>query len=198
LIIADIEMPEMDGLKAVNLILDEGLNPYIIFLTGHSEFALEAFELSAVDYIIKPVRAQRLRKAFEKLETFKKKQEKRLTEIKSILNSPEKIFIKTGTDLVFINTDSIVMVEHQGNKSVIFCRDIEYSTSEGLHSLEGKLAFPEFYRSHKGYIINLKYVSQIKKLGNRNFEVSFQHISAKALISRSKAQDIFRLLGITE
>ncbi|KNZ68450.1 LytTR family two component transcriptional regulator [Thermincola ferriacetica] len=197
-IIVDVEMPELNGIEAVNIILDEGLYPYIIFLTGHSEFALQAFELNAIDYITKPVRIPRLQKAFDKIDAFQKKQEKKLAEIKSILTSREKIFIKTGSNIIFIDVDSIIMVEHKGNKSVIFCKDAEYCTAETLNSLEEKLNFPEFFRSHKGYIINLKYVSQIKPLGNRSYEISFQGINSKALISRSKAQNIFSMLNIRD
>ncbi|MCL4365605.1 LytTR family DNA-binding domain-containing protein, partial [Patescibacteria group bacterium] len=187
LIFVDVEMPTLNGLEAVNILLDEGLCPYIIFLTGHSDFALEAFELNAIDYITKPVRIPRLKKAFDKIDIFKKKQEKKLADIKNILTSRERIFIKTGSDITFIDVDSIVLIEYKDNKSFIYCKDIEYNTTEPLNSLEEKLNFPEFFRSHKGFIINLNYISQIKPLGNRNYEVSFLQTHIKALISRFRA-----------
>lgn len=198
LIFVDIEMPEMDGLKSVNMILDEGFSPYVVFLTGHAEFALDAFDLNAIDYITKPVRMPRLQKVFDKIKTFQEKEEKHLSEIKNILASRERIFIKTGLDLTFIDTDSIIMVEHQVNKSVIFCKESKHTTSESLNSLEKKLNFPEFFRTHKSYIVNLKHISQIKPLGNRSYEILFQNVPLKALISRSKVQNIFSLLNIND
>ena len=192
----DIEMPEVDGFNAVNSILDEGYNPYIIFLTGHDEFALEAFDLCAIDYIVKPVRLPRILKSFDKIRSFHKKQEQQFAEIKNILTSRDKIFIKTGSEITFIEVDSIIMLERESTKTIIYCKDTKFVTPDSLNSLEEKLCFPEFFRSHKSYIVNLKYISQLKSLGNRSYEILFQQAPFSALISRSKVDSIFSLLNI--
>ncbi|MDA8211172.1 MAG: LytTR family DNA-binding domain-containing protein [Clostridia bacterium] len=196
LLLVDIEMPEVDGMKAVNAILDEGYNPYIVFLTGYNEFALDAFDLCAVDYIVKPVRFDRLKKTFEKINSFQKRQEEKPSEIKGVLTAKDKIFIKTGTALTFIDVDSIVMIEREKNKTVIYCKDNRYETYDTLNSLEEKLKFPEFFRSHRSFIVNLRYITQITPIGNRTYEVLFQQTSNSALLSRAKADKIFSLLNV--
>jgi DNA-binding LytR/AlgR family response regulator len=196
LLLVDIEMPEVDGMKAVNAILDEGYSPYIVFLTGYNEFALDAFDLCAVDYIIKPIRFDRLKKTLEKINSFQKRQEEKLSEIKGILVSKSKIFIKIGPSLTFIDIEAIVMIERKNNKTVIYCKDNKYETYASLNSLEEKLKLPEFFRSHKSFIVNLKYITQINPIGNRPYEVLFQQASYSALISRAKVDTIFSLLNI--
>lgn len=197
LLLVDIEMPEVDGMKAVNAILDEGYSPYIVFLTGYNEFALDAFDLCAVDYIIKPIRFDRLKKTLEKITSFQKRQEEKLSKIKDILVSKSKIFIKTGPSLTFIDIDAIVMIERKNNQTVIYCKDNKYETYDSLTSLEEKLKLPEFFRSHKSFIVNLKHITQINPIGNRTYEVLFQQASYSALISRAKVDTIFSLLSIS-
>lgn len=196
ILFVDIQMPEIDGLKAVNTIINDGYNPYVIFLTGYEEYALDAFDLCAVDYIMKPVTASRLKKAFDKIYSFYKRKELHLLEIKDILTYQKKIFIKTGSEITFIDVDSIIMVERQINKSIIYTKNSKYTTPDTLNSLEERLSSPEFFRSHKSFIVNLKYISRIKPIGNRTYEIVFQQIPNSALISRSKANTIFSLLNI--
>lgn len=195
-LLVDIEMPEMDGLNAVKSILDQDYNPYIIFLTGFDNFALNAFDLSAMDYIVKPLRFPRLKKAFDKIAKMKEKSALQLEEIKNTFTAREKIFIKSGSFVTFIDVDSIVMVERKNNKSIIYCKDTKYETAETLNALEKKLNFTHFFRSHKGFIVNLKYIKQIKAMANRTYEIIFHKSSLSALISRGKAEKFFFLLNV--
>ncbi|WP_066635351.1 LytR/AlgR family response regulator transcription factor [Desulfolucanica intricata] len=196
ILFVDIEMPEIDGRTAVSRVIELGHNPYIIFLTGHNEFALDAFELSAIDYIVKPVRMSRLLKTFKKIYDLQEKSQQQMAEIKNILTSRDKIFIKTGSSVTFIDVDSIIMIERKNNKSIILTQDNKYETTENLMSLKNKLDFPQFFQSHKSFIVNLKHISQINPIGNRAYEIRFQQSPNTALISRLNAKTIFSLLNI--
>lgn len=195
-LLVDIGMPEVDGLNAVKYILDQGYEPYIIFLTGFDYFALNAFDLAALDYIVKPIRLSRLIKAFDKIAKLEEKAMYKFQGTKHLLTSRDKIFIKSGLSIILIDVDSIIMVEYKNKKSIIYCKDIKYETTETLKTLEKKLNFPQFFRSHTSFIVNIKYISQINSIGDRTYEIVFNQSFPSALISRANVAKVFSLLNI--
>ena len=98
--------------------------------------------------------------------------------------------------LIFIDIDSIVMLERQQNKTIIYCTAEKYISSESLQSLKEKLISPDFYHSHKSFIINTKYINQIYPIGNRTYEVLFSQSNNSALVSRSKINNLYSLLNV--
>jgi len=196
-LLVDIEMPGMNGLAAVEAILKQDYDPYIIFLTGYDDFALDAFDLSAVDYIVKPVRLPRLQKAFEKISKLKAESMLQLEEIKNALTAAAKICIKSEQSFIFLDIDSVIMAERKKKETIIYCKDTRYETIEPLNNLEEKLKFPQFFRTHKSFIVNIKHVHKIIPLGNRTYEIKFHDLSNSALISRAKAKELFSLLNIS-
>lgn len=152
----DIEMPELSGLDLLRTLQNP---PKTILITSRSEFALEAFDLDVVDYIVKPPEYPRFLKAISKAIT--------LIEKKMLLEEvpqEQAIFVKSNGKLLRLETDSIDYLEAMSDYVVIHTEDkrshIVYAT---LKEFEAKMkAFKNFYRIHRSYIIHLQKIKSIE------------------------------------
>jgi len=190
----DIEMPEMDGMTAVKKLLGKNEDLMIIFVTGHSDFAVEAFEVSSFDYILKPFKADRVEKALDKIRSSMKERELDLQKLYTIFKASEKLYVKCGYELHFIESDSVYYIEKERKKTIIHTTKGRYETHETIMDLEKRLNPMDFFRSHKCYLINLKKVERIIPWGDNSYLVKFFNSNNDALISRSKVKMLYELL----
>ncbi len=170
-IFLDIEMPGHSGLELLDFFNEDEINFSIIFTTAYNEYALQAFKLSAVDYLLKPINPSLLESAVNRLEKNLQKQENYQV-LKNNLNSDSltKISIPTGNNLIFIEIAKIDYIKGNGSYSEFFCENkIKYLASKNLKNFENILCeIPTFFRVHKSYIVNLsKVVSYTKTDGGR-------------------------------
>ncbi len=182
----DVQMPNYAGYEIANF-FDE-MNFDIIFVTAFDEYAIKAFELSAIDYLVKPIDRNRLIEAIEKLQNKLEKQ-KKIKDYQLLLNSIKKkefkqiILPELGNRRV-LALDSIIAIEADGSYSKIYTTDNKpVTTSKNLKYFENLL--PEdttFFRSHRTWIINLKYVEVVNK-SSLNIELT-QNITAKIARTR--------------
>jgi DNA-binding LytR/AlgR family response regulator len=163
LIFLDINMPDLTGIQFLKALENK---PLIIFSTAYSEYAVESYEYKAVDYLLKPIEFERFLKATMRAkEQFEIKQKSKnvwnLTE--KINNSPDSIFIKSGTEIhkVFIN--NIIYIEGTGNYITIICIDKKIMTLISMSKMLNMLPEKQFYRVHKSYIISMNYVGKIER-----------------------------------
>jgi two-component system LytT family response regulator len=154
LIFLDIEMPGKDGLSVAK---ELGFNgPKIIFVTGYDEYALKAFESNSVDYLVKPIKKERLADTVAKL----------------TLPSIKKIPLKIGNDLFFIDEAEIKYIISDNGYSKVVTKEKEFLTSDSLETFESHLSSNLFMRIHRGIIVNLNKINSLKRLGDRNYQVS--------------------------
>jgi DNA-binding LytR/AlgR family response regulator len=151
LIFLDIEMPEMTGIEFLNTITQK---PQIVIVSSREEYALEAFEYSVTDYLLKPVTYARFFKAANKaLENFDKAQS---------LNANDEIFIKKGNSLVKIKYSDILWVEALENYVVINSLTDKYTIHFTMKAIENQLPATFFKRVHRSFIVNIKAISSIE------------------------------------
>lgn len=190
LALLDVELPDMKGTELAEEL--KKINPelFIIFITGHREYSLDAYRVYARDYILKPIDKERLKNTIrlikQAVETREKAREARL---------PTKISISVRNERVLINPDSIYYVEKFGRRTIIHCAMDEFTTSETLNELQQRLG-PGFFRSHKSYLIN---IAQLERLidvpGSSTYEVTFpDYVKGRAWVSRDRVRDLNRLL----
>ncbi|MFN3315982.1 MAG: LytR/AlgR family response regulator transcription factor [Raineya sp.] len=156
ILLLDIDMPEMSGLDLLKILSNP---PQTILITSKTEFALEAFELDAIDYIVKPPEYPRLLKALNKAITFIEKRQNTDTQIQE-----DSIFIKTAGKLLRIEVDNIEYFEAMSDYVIIHTEDkrshIVYST---MKDFENKmLIFKRFYRIHRSYLVHLQKIKSIE------------------------------------
>ncbi|MFT4683826.1 MAG: two-component system LytT family response regulator [Saprospiraceae bacterium] len=169
IVFLDIEMPEHSGLEILNFIEKDVLNFEIIFTTAYSEYAIQAFQLSAIDYLLKPIRPSQVKEAVDKaIQLIGKSQiNSRLEELKNSLTSSNfnKIGLPVSDGIKFVCFEDIIMMEADGMYTKISTKtENEILISKPLKHFVGLLKnIPAFYKPHRSFLINLKYITQYVK-----------------------------------
>jgi len=167
IVFLDIQMPKLTGLELVELIEDM---PLIIFTTAYDEYAIKAFELNAIDYLLKPYSPERLSKAVEKAITkFKNNNAKhtdykQISESKAELSNEElnRIVVKTGTKIKIIPIEEITYLEAQDDYVMIYTNDGRYLKQATMKYFEASLNSEIFTRIHRSYIVKIDQIKQIE------------------------------------
>jgi len=182
-VLLDQQMPELDGLAVVRS-LRGARTPLIIFVTAYEAHALEAFEVGAVDYLLKPVRRERLEKAIEKA--------RRQLKSAPAIEGPKKIVGRRGTDLYLLDPAEIVAFQAEGELVHIITTSQRYLSDHSLKALEEKLERPRFRRVHRGTLINTDHLRKISPLSSRRWLLKmsngFEAVVSKRLASAIREQ----------
>lgn len=166
IVFLDIEMPGYNGFQLLEF-FDE-INFEIVFVTAYSEFALKAFQVSAVDYLLKPVQIDQLIKAVEKAEKIRGNSliKERLDTLKTNLQEQKikKIVVPVSDGSLFIDVSDITHLKAEGSYVNIFLRDgNKILVSKNIKDYENQLTTAEgFFRTHRSYLVNTKYITAIK------------------------------------
>lgn len=172
LIFLDIEMPEHSGLEILDFIDKEHYNFEIIFVTAYSEHAVKAFQLSAVDYLLKPARPTQVKEAVQKAihQLGKSQISLKLEELKKSLSASKfkKIGLPYSDGIKFVNFDEIIMLEADGMYTNVSMQNSEaILVSKPLRFFNDLLSnVSNFYKPHRSFLINLMYIREyVKKDG---------------------------------
>ncbi|MBU2916012.1 MULTISPECIES: LytR/AlgR family response regulator transcription factor [Reichenbachiella] len=168
LVFLDIEMPGNSGLEILDFIDREDYHFEIIFTTAYSEYAIQAIQLTAVDYLLKPISASKVKNAVERALTFlgKSKINQRLDELKEVFKSQtfKKIGLPVNDGVEFVAFDDIIMLEADGMYTKVFTADGEMLISKPLkHFVELLQNVKVFYRPHRSYLVNLMFIKKYVK-----------------------------------
>ena len=169
LVFLDIEMPEHSGLEIFDFIDKAHRNFEIVFTTAYSEYAIKAFQLSAVDYLLKPLRADKLIEAVDKalINIGKSQINIKLEELRKSLTSSNfnKIGLPVADGIKFINFNEIILLKADGMYTKVSLQNkTEILISKPLkHFVDLLSNIPEFYKPHRSYLINLKYIQEYSK-----------------------------------
>lgn len=186
--LVDINMPGISGIDAIKMCSELSPSLQVIFTTGFNEFAVEAFNLSAVDYLVKPIERTRLVLAIERA----MKSLNQLNSISSKKSMNKKISIRSQNTFVYLVVDDILFIEVEARKSVVHTLQNRFETTDSLLEFEEKL--PEyFFRTHRSYLVNLRKISRIESSGE-TFLAYFANYKKCAHISKLKIQEVQTLL----
>jgi two-component system LytT family response regulator len=187
LLFLDINMPEMNGFEMIKHLEEI---PQVIFVTAYDEFALKAFEVNALDYLLKPVDPKRLQEAIKKLsnseEDFNSPSDVFLASKDRALTLEDKVFIKDGEKCWFIELRKIRMLESDGNYVKVYFDTSRPLLLRSLNSFEERLDARFFFRANRKFIINLQWVSSIENWFNGGLRVELME-GEKVEISRRQA-----------
>ncbi|NUT71715.1 LytTR family DNA-binding domain-containing protein [Pseudarthrobacter sp. C4D7] len=147
----DIHMPAVSGLEIAAAIARSSNPPSVVFVTADEDHALAAFELAAVDYLLKPVRTERLARSVG-----------RICELRDGGAAPEMITVDQGGTTRMIRRDDVTYVQAQGDYARLHTADASYLIRVPLADLEQQWADAGFIRTHRSYLVALKHVSSMK------------------------------------
>ena len=149
LILMDIQMERMDGMRAAELIRGRDSLVVIIFITNRSDYAIRGYQVDALDYVLKPVNylsfSQKMHRAVERIEH----------------RAEHRISINTKNGLLRIDASRIFYVESQGHLAIWHTELGDFEVRERMQDIEKKLVPYDFFRSNKGYLVNLRHVDGI-------------------------------------
>ncbi len=157
LMFLDINMPEKNGFELLEEIEE---TPDVIFVTAYDEFAVKAFEVNALDYLLKPVDPNRLEQTIEKYTIIKEKSDRIYKEGNLTLES--QIFIKDGQKCWFVELKSIRYFESEGNYIRVYFENHKPLILKSLNKLEEKIDHKYFFRANRKHIINLKWIEKVE------------------------------------
>lgn len=188
LIFLDINMPGMTGFEMLKHLSEI---PHVIFVTAYDEYALKAFEVNALDYILKPVDTNRLNEAIEKLkqnddQEFESDTKNKLTRSERRLSINDKIFIKDGEKCYFVKLGDVRMLESDGNYVKVHFGTSRPLILRSLNSFEEKLDQEYFFRANRKFIINLDWIEKVENWFNGGLQVELK-TGEKVEISRRQA-----------
>ncbi|WP_299211747.1 LytTR family DNA-binding domain-containing protein [uncultured Aquimarina sp.] len=192
LVFLDIQMPGMTGFDVLTHIEEI---PQIIFSTAYDKYALQAFEVHAIDYLLKPYTRERFKIAVERLTDHSKESAIRpLTE--SLLmdrnNYPERILVQSQNKLITIAVEEIIRVEAYGDYSKLITIEGTYLSNFGISVLEEKLDPSVFIRVHRSSIINLNKVKELNKY-TKSYDI-VMHNQDVVRVSRGYMDNIKKLM----
>lgn len=194
IVFLDIEMPGYSGLEIMNFFSEDEVDFSIIFTTSYNEYAIQAFKLSAIDYLLKPIEPADLNQA---VELFKKQSFK--TNLDSLRinlgeNKIKKIPINTTNSVIYIELDSVLYMKAEGSYTNIFLLDgTTILASKGLKHFEDLVTGEKnFMRTHKSFIVNVNYVNEFLKSGGYFLKINEHEIS----ISNDKVQAFQELMKL--
>ncbi|WP_417874131.1 LytR/AlgR family response regulator transcription factor [Xanthomarina gelatinilytica] len=154
LIFLDIQMPEKTGFDLLNELT---IVPEIVFTTAYTEYATKAFDVNALDYLVKPIREERFLKSIKKVkEELSKTQPKRIT-----FSIQHKIFIKDGIKCHFIPLSDIRYIESLENYARFHFNGNRAMLKQSLNTIEKKLDATVFFRINRSQIINTQYIKDV-------------------------------------
>ena len=200
----DIQMPKVTGLElASEIISGKSANlPYIIFVTAYDEYAVKAFELNAVDYLLKPVVPERLdstvdriRKQIKSAAPYSRRVEESINRI-SERKQCETVTVYSDGRFYPLKLNSIIMVSAGEKYSLLHTESGTYEYRKIISEVEALLPSEKFFRSHRSYIINLDYIETIDFDMNNRFTVSLKGREKHIPVSRSRTRDFKEIMKI--
>jgi DNA-binding LytR/AlgR family response regulator len=174
----DLHMPGLDGLSTVRSLRGDAA-PAMVFVTAHHEHALTAFDSGVVDYLLKPVRKERLGAAIGKVRRFLAQPARA---------APRKFTAHSGRDYIMIEASHVVAFQAQGEEVFLISGQRKLRTSYTLKALTKDLPSPPFTRIHRQTILNTDHISRVSPLSSRRWLLTMSNGSEFIVSKRMGAQ----------
>jgi two-component system LytT family response regulator len=158
LLLLDIRMPGKSGFNLLEMLPQV---PEVVFVTAYDQYAVKAFEADALDYVVKPVRAERFSKVIEKVRAKLNK-----------IAASQQFFVKDGNKCYFIRLDEICLIESMENYARLYFRDTVTYLKRSLNQLETELDPSMFFRINRSQIINTAFIKHIEQAGNGRLNIT--------------------------
>jgi DNA-binding LytR/AlgR family response regulator len=201
----DIQMPEVGGLAAAKEMIGLEKSPYLVFATAFDCHALEAFALEAVDYLLKPFSPERVDSTVERLRKLLVKPQLTLDVLTDALGSLQtqtggclkRIAVADEDQTLFVDPEQIVYIFREDREVWICMTEGRYRCNYSLHELEEKLKRFSYFRPHRGYLVNLQYVTAITPWFNGAYQLIMKDRAKSVIpVSRSQVKALYDALSL--
>lgn len=191
-IFLDINIPSIDGVMLAKNISKFSKKPYIVFMTAYKEYAVDAFELEAFDYILKPYDESRIKSMLKKLE---------MDYNEKIQGSPknsmvDKINLWKNDKIIVVNIDDICYCEAKERITVVFTKDEEYFVNSSISEFYNTLPKSKFFKCHRSFVVNITKIREIIPWFNSTYNLKLDGIEFQVPVSRSKVKEFKQIMNI--
>ncbi len=207
LILLDIQMPGMTGLEMARQLMGMPIFPQIIFITAYDQFALEAFDVNALDYLLKPVETERLQRAMSRVRNklMDRNSPGALEQaIQSLLKSSDreqknrfrKITVYRDGHFIPLDFDDIVMLAADDKQALIYTEKHCYTYRKCLGELESLVQDPSLFKCHRSFTVNLNYLESVEQWFNSSLRIKLKGVEELIPVSRSHAGELKNILNM--
>ncbi|MDO8886249.1 LytTR family transcriptional regulator DNA-binding domain-containing protein [Candidatus Oleimmundimicrobium sp.] len=196
-VFVDIQMQGLTGLQLAEITKELSLPPAVVFVTAYGEYAVKAFELNALDYLVKPFEEKRLVQTIEKVSRYKASLEglEHKKKIKSGKAELDLLPVQENDKTILISIDNIVYIHAQNERIFVHATGGVYSTSFNLKELESRFSNRGFFRTHRSYLVNIYKAKEIIPMFHGSFILRLSG-EIKVPVSRRKASELKSILGM--
>ena len=203
----DVQMPGLDGIGVVRKLLDrKGRLPFFIFATAYDHYAVQAFEVNAIDYLLKPIAKTRLEKAIAKVRRELDSSEPAVQKLDRLVQLVEerpapqrtKLLVKSGGRLVLINSDDIIYASIEDGVITIVTRDMEgESNFRTVEELQGNLDPNAFWRAHRSFLVNVNHIREVVPWFKSSYQIKMDDRKQTEIpVSRAQTKRLRELLNL--
>lgn len=178
-IFMDISMPQMSGLELANTILALEPKTFIVFQTAYSEYAIEAFKIGGIDYLLKPVEADEVKRVCEKIKVFKQNSD----------SSDGKLLGKRGNKIYLIKLEDIYFIKADLDEVIIRIKDADVYVKRKIGDLQKLLDVKKFFRIHRSIIVNVDKIKSMESVEQSKLTISFEDIDSVVTSSKDGAKE---------
>jgi two-component system, LytTR family, response regulator len=197
LVLLDVQLPDGTGFDVVRQVGPPQM-PAVVFVTAYDKYAIQAFDVNAVDYLLKPFDESRLRASVERARGRLSRPSALIRQLEGLLQAHEtpwaqRLVVRSGERFDFVQTDAIDWVESANNYTVLHCRGKDYVFGENLASVERRLDPGKFSRVHRCHIVNVSRIVTASAIAGGVFELELRG-GARVRTGRQYSDGIRKLL----
>ena len=207
LVFLDVQMPGLDGFGVIKKLLEKKVRlPYFVFATAYDQYAVQAFEVNAVDYLLKPVARGRLDKALARVRSMMEAAEAAHEKLDRLVQMMEerpvaqksKLVVKSGGRLFLVDSDDVIYASIQDGVISIVTRDMEgQSNFRTVEELQGSLNPKTFWRVHRSYLVNVNRIKEVVPWFKSSYQLRMQdRKQTEVPVSRAQTKRLRELFNL--
>jgi DNA-binding LytR/AlgR family response regulator len=202
LVFLDLQMPGLGGFDVIRMLPSGGPIPLLIIVTAFDQYAIQAFEAGAIDYLLKPIGQERLAQAVEravKLRAHPGAAAQRLANIQEVVGSPlarpvRKIVARNGAEYLILNTEEVLAFQAEGDLVWIITAKKRYLATQSLKVIQEKLQNTSFRRIHRKALVNIDHVRKMSTLSSQRWLITLSN-GQEFIVSKRQAQNVRQILS---
>ena len=176
----DIQMPNITGIELANKILEYEPKTFIVFQTAYDEYAIEAFKVGGVDYILKPTTTENIQGAIDKVQKYLQT---------SFEKSGKKLIGKRGNKIYLIDLDDIYYIKADLDEIIIKIEEADVYVKKKIGQMAELLSGKNFFRIHRSIIVNVDKIKSMQSIEQSKLQISFSNIDEMVTSSKEGAKE---------
>ncbi len=189
----DIRLGDSNGVRVAQRLMENERPPKIVFVTAFDEYAVKAFELEAIDYVLKPFSEERIKKTLYRLKNILNQDDHiKYNVTNDNIKAINKLAVELDGKITLLDLEEIVFIEADGRNSIIRTSTQEYNTNISLKDLETRLKSATFFRPHRSFIINLQKINEVIRWFNGTYIIKMQGYDKVQIPVTKKNTDAFK------